>query len=77
MDPTKPESFNHRVQVLSTGRKYHFVDQLPAGYNPDKSVPLILVHGFPDSWYATDSFSLEDECGLLLDIRALGMAGDT
>src|SRR6266540_4597441 len=25
MDPSRPESFNHRTELLSTGRIYHFV----------------------------------------------------
>lgn len=25
MDPSRPESFNHRTELLSTGRTYHFV----------------------------------------------------
>lgn len=52
MDPSNPESFNHISVTLSTGRKYHFVDQLPNNYNIGKNLTLLLVHGFPDLWYA-------------------------
>jgi len=51
MDPSKPESFNHRTEKLSTGRKYHFVDQIPENYNPETNITLLLVHGFPDLWF--------------------------
>ncbi|KDR84029.1 hypothetical protein GALMADRAFT_236620 [Galerina marginata CBS 339.88] len=51
MDPQIPESFNHRSEKLSTGRTYHFVDQLPEGYDPKRHPTLLLVHGFPDLWY--------------------------
>jgi soluble epoxide hydrolase/lipid-phosphate phosphatase len=45
-----PASFNHRRELLDTGRTYHFVDQLPPNYQP--STPTLLcVHGFPDLWY--------------------------
>jgi len=27
MDPSRPESFNHRTEKLSTGRTYHFVSR--------------------------------------------------
>ena len=53
MDPSDPKSFNHRSVTLNTGRKYHYVDQLPKNYIPDKSLTLLLVHGFPDFWYGT------------------------
>jgi len=51
MDPSNPESFNHKSVTLSTGRKYHYVDQLPEGYDPNRNLTLLLVHGFPDIWY--------------------------
>jgi len=53
MDPSDPESFNHNSVSLSTGRKYHYVDQLPNDYDPYKNLTLLLVHGFPDLWYDT------------------------
>ena len=53
MDPSDPKSYNHRSVTLNTGRKYHYVDQLPKNYIPDKSLALLLVHGFPDFWYDT------------------------
>lgn len=46
-----PLSFNHRTELLSTGRKYHFIDQLPVGYSPEYTPTLLCVHGFPDLWY--------------------------
>ncbi|RDX53844.1 alpha/beta-hydrolase [Lentinus brumalis] len=51
MDPANPASFNHRTELLSTGRRYHFVDQLPANYNPNTTKTIVCVHGFPDLWY--------------------------
>ncbi|KAF5333153.1 hypothetical protein D9611_002715 [Ephemerocybe angulata] len=51
MDPSQPESFNHRTEVLATGRTYHFIDQLPANYDPKRHPTLLCIHGFPDSWY--------------------------
>ncbi|KAI0776203.1 alpha/beta-hydrolase [Trametes elegans] len=51
MDPANPASFNHRTELLSTGRRYHFVDQLPANYNPATHKTLLCIHGFPDFWY--------------------------
>ncbi|KZO98136.1 alpha/beta-hydrolase [Calocera viscosa TUFC12733] len=51
MDPSDPTSFNHRTEVLPTGRTYHFVDQLPARYNHGDTPVLLLLHGFPDLWY--------------------------
>ena len=51
MDPANPASFNHRTELLSTGRRYHFVDQLPTNYDPATTKTLICVHGFPDIWY--------------------------
>ena len=33
MDPRFPESFNHRTEVLSTGRKYHFVCCLESSHS--------------------------------------------
>jgi len=51
-NPSNLDSFNHQSTELSTGRTYHYVDQLPANYDADKTVTLLLVHGFPDLWYA-------------------------
>ena len=51
MDPSDPASFNHKSVTLSTGRKYHYIDQLPTNYNRDRNLTLLLVHGFPDLWY--------------------------
>ncbi|RDB19886.1 Bifunctional epoxide hydrolase 2 [Hypsizygus marmoreus] len=51
MDPQNPASFNHRTETLSTGRTYHFVDQLPDSYDPKQTPTLLCVHGFPDLWY--------------------------
>ena len=56
MDPLDPSSFNHRVLALSTGRAYHFIDQLPKNYDAKKTVSVVLVHGFPDFWYANMLF---------------------
>ncbi|KAK0190606.1 Alpha/Beta hydrolase protein [Armillaria mellea] len=50
MDPSYPTSFNHRKERLSTGRTYHFVDQLPETYH-SQSTTLLCIHGFPDLWY--------------------------
>ncbi|KAF8607513.1 alpha/beta-hydrolase [Ceratobasidium sp. AG-I] len=46
-----PKNVNHRYEELSTGRKYHFIDQFPAGDHGPNSPTLLLVHGFPDCWY--------------------------
>ena len=43
MNPHDPSSFNHRVEHLSTGRTYHFVDQIPE--NDVNAPTLLLVHG--------------------------------
>ncbi|KDQ64432.1 hypothetical protein JAAARDRAFT_52384 [Jaapia argillacea MUCL 33604] len=51
MDPLRPETFNHRTEVLSTSRRYHFVDQVPERYNPGTTPTLLCIHGFPDLWY--------------------------
>ncbi|EIW61636.1 alpha/beta-hydrolase [Trametes versicolor FP-101664 SS1] len=51
MDPANPASFNHRTELLSTGRRYHFVDQLPTNYDPAINKTLVCIHGFPDFWY--------------------------
>ncbi|KAI0774517.1 alpha/beta-hydrolase [Fomes fomentarius] len=51
MDPQSPASFNHRYELLSTGRRYHFVDQLPTNYDPATTKTLVCIHGFPDLWY--------------------------
>jgi len=62
-----PQSFNHRTEQLATGRTYHFVimhtlgstvvnpnhqvDQVPEGYDPQRTPTLLCIHGFPDLWY--------------------------
>ncbi|OCH87502.1 alpha/beta-hydrolase [Obba rivulosa] len=51
MDPANPSSFNHRTELLSTGRRYHFVDQIPDNFDAAATETLLLVHGFPDCWY--------------------------
>src|ERR1700733_1567894 len=51
MDPQNPASFNHRTELLSTGRTYHFVDQLPANYDPKTTPTFLCIHGAPDLWY--------------------------
>lgn len=51
MNPTDPQSFNHRTAQISTGRFYHFIDQIPTNYYTDTRPPLICLHGFPDSWF--------------------------
>lgn len=51
METNNPASFNHRTELLSTGRTYHFVDQWPANYNSAQTPTLLCVHGFPDLWY--------------------------
>jgi soluble epoxide hydrolase / lipid-phosphate phosphatase len=50
MDPQQPSSFSHRVERLSTGKTYHFIDEKPKGFN-ERTVTLLCVHGFPDLWY--------------------------
>ena len=50
MDPANPASFNHRTELLSTGRRYHFVDQLPTNYDPATTTTIVCIHGFPDLW---------------------------
>ena len=51
MDPTNPKSFSHRTAQISTGRLYHFIDEIPRNYDATRP-PLICLHGFPDSWYS-------------------------
>ncbi|TRM67920.1 Alpha/Beta hydrolase protein [Schizophyllum amplum] len=46
-----PANFDHRHAILSTGRKYHFVDQVPVKYEHGRTPTLLCVHGFPDLWY--------------------------
>ena len=75
MDPTNPASFNHRTELLSTGRRYHFVDQLPASYDPATTVTLLCMHGFPDLWWAP---KLRQAYALTVADRIwVGMAGVT
>ncbi|KAF8897771.1 epoxide hydrolase [Infundibulicybe gibba] len=51
MDPQDPTTFSHKIERLSTGRTYHFVDQIPDNYDPKRTPTLLCVHGFPDLWY--------------------------
>ncbi|EPQ59176.1 alpha/beta-hydrolase [Gloeophyllum trabeum ATCC 11539] len=51
MDPSDPASFEHKYALLSTGRRYHYVDQKPEHYDPAANPTLLCVHGFPDCWY--------------------------
>lgn len=51
MDPSNPDSFNHQVKLLSTGRTYHWVDQVPAEYDASKTTTILLLHGFPENWF--------------------------
>ncbi|KAL1709176.1 Alpha/Beta hydrolase protein [Schizophyllum commune] len=51
MTAIDPGSFNHRQAKLSTGRTYHFVDELPSNYEHGRTPVLLCVHGFPDLWY--------------------------
>jgi hypothetical protein len=51
MNPHDPASFNHRTELLSTGRTYHFVDQLPSNYDSKNTPTLLCIHGFPDLWF--------------------------
>ena len=74
MDPSAPESFKHNSVTLNTGRKYHYVDQLPENYDPNNNITLLLVHGFPDLWYGY--VGVEWVSSPLTNKRT-GMAGDT
>ncbi|KAF7432683.1 hypothetical protein PC9H_004625 [Pleurotus ostreatus] len=51
MDPQKPDSFQHYTARLSTGRSYHYVDQLPKEFDAGLSPTILCIHGFPDLWY--------------------------
>jgi len=51
MDFIDPTAFHHRSELLSTGKRYHFVDELPKNYDPEVTQTIICVHGFPDLWY--------------------------
>ncbi|KAL1721742.1 Alpha/Beta hydrolase protein [Schizophyllum commune] len=51
MTAIDPGSFNHRQAKLSTGRTYHFVDELPSNYEHGRTPVLLCIHGFPDLWY--------------------------
>ncbi|KAG9036580.1 hypothetical protein FRB95_008414 [Tulasnella sp. JGI-2019a] len=51
MDPLDPSSFNLKDITLHTGRKYEYCDQTPSEYNEGKTPILVLLHGFPESWY--------------------------
>lgn len=52
LNPADLDTFNHQSAKLSTGRTYHYIDQLPTNYDADKTITLLLVHGFPELWYA-------------------------
>ncbi|KAH9886790.1 Alpha/Beta hydrolase protein [Xylariomycetidae sp. FL2044] len=45
----KISSFKHYTAEIA-GLKIHFVHE-PAKRDPDKAIPLLLVHGWPGSWY--------------------------
>ncbi|TFK55629.1 alpha/beta-hydrolase [Heliocybe sulcata] len=51
MNPSNAASFHHRYELLSTGRRYHFVDEKPANYDAITTPTLLCIHGFPDCWY--------------------------
>ncbi|KAF8238998.1 alpha/beta-hydrolase [Tricholoma matsutake] len=51
MDPQNPNSFHHKTERLSTGRVYHFVDQVPENFVAQHTTTLLCLHGFPDLWY--------------------------
>ncbi|TDL29656.1 alpha/beta-hydrolase [Rickenella mellea] len=51
MDPYNPASFNHRLEKLSTGKTYHFIDQLPKDGLTPTTPTILCCHGFPDLWY--------------------------
>lgn len=50
MDFIDPAAFRHRSEVLSTGKRYHFVEELPKNYDPEVTKTIICIHGFPDLW---------------------------
>ncbi|KAF9645124.1 alpha/beta-hydrolase [Thelephora ganbajun] len=50
MDPMRPESFTHKCSLLSTGRRYHYVDEVPHEYDPQQDSTILCIHGFPDFW---------------------------
>ncbi|KAF4575333.1 hypothetical protein EYR36_006692 [Pleurotus pulmonarius] len=51
MDPQNPDSFQHYTARLSTGRSYHYVDQVPKEFDAGLSPTILCIHGFPDLWY--------------------------
>lgn len=51
MDPTRPESFTHKWSLLATGRRYHYVDEIPYDYDPQQDLTILCIHGFPDLWW--------------------------
>jgi soluble epoxide hydrolase/lipid-phosphate phosphatase len=51
MNPADPTSFTSKHLKLSTGRTYHYIDQVPATYDPQTSTTILCIHGFPDFWY--------------------------
>jgi len=50
MDPTRPETFTHKWSLLATGRRYHYVDEIPHDYDPQQDLTILCIHGFPDFW---------------------------
>jgi hypothetical protein len=74
LNPANPDSFNHQLTKLSTGRTYHYVDQLPANYDVNKTVTLLLIHGFPDLWY---TFFRRKHLRLLIMYLLSGLPGNT
>ncbi len=51
MDPQNPDSFQHYTARSSTGRSYHYVDQVPKEFDAGLSPTILCIHGFPDLWY--------------------------
>ncbi|KZT24573.1 alpha/beta-hydrolase [Neolentinus lepideus HHB14362 ss-1] len=51
MNPSDPASFHHNIELLSTGRRYHFIDEKPVNYDAITTQTLFCIHGFPDCWF--------------------------
>ncbi|KAG8843555.1 hypothetical protein FRB96_003918 [Tulasnella sp. 330] len=51
MDPSDPSSFNLQHTKLANGRNYRYCDQTPTDHVHEKTPVLLLMHGFPESWY--------------------------
>ena len=73
-NPQDPGLFNHRSSHLSTGRKYHYVDEKPANYDSVHTPVLLLVHGFPDFWCVLNGLMGRK---IRLNIAVVGMVGVT